>query len=334
LKRVLIIQTAFIGDVILATSLIETIAATFGHTWQIDVLVRKGNEPLLQGNPHVHQVLVWNKKNKKYSNLFNLLVQIRSTKYEAVYNLQRYAASGLLTWLSQAKLKGGFDKNPFSFSFTRKVTHKIGDGSHEIDRNFQLIAPDVLGFHEKSLKPKLYPSESDFDRVNELIKERSTYLVFAPASVWFTKQLPFEKWVELGRKMKVENRPVFFIGAPSDVDFIDDIISTIGNDSGLFVNVAGKLSLLESAVLIKKAKRTFVNDSAPLHLASAMDAPVTAFFCSTIPAFGFGPLSADHQLIEVTEKLSCRPCGVHGFKTCPQGHFKCGIDIQLNNLIY
>jgi len=94
------------------------------------------------------------------------------------------------------------------------------------------------------------------------------------------------------------------------------------------VNLAGELSFLESAALMKGATMNFVNDSAPMHLASAMNAHVTAVYCSTIPAFGFGPLSTKSFIIQTSEKLSCRPCGSHGYKTCPQGHFKCATTIS------
>lgn len=71
----------------------------------------------------------------------------------------------------------------------------------------------------------------------------------------------------------------------------------------------------------------YVNDSAPLHIASAMNAPVTAIFCSTVPAFGFGPLRENGRVVETLEKLDCRPCGLHGHQACPKGHFKCALGI-------
>jgi heptosyltransferase-2 len=77
----------------------------------------------------------------------------------------------------------------------------------------------------------------------------------------------------------------------------------------------------------------YVNDSAPLHFASAMNAPVTAVYCSTIPEFGFGPVSDVQNIVEVEEKLSCRPCGLHGYSSCPLGHFKCAMDIQEGQLL-
>jgi heptosyltransferase-2 len=130
--------------------------------------------------------------------------------------------------------------------------------------------------------------------------------------------------------MKAGKGQLFLIGAPSDKAFLDEIISAAEVHGCL--NLAGKLSLLESAYLIKNARQTYVNDSAPMHLASAMNAPVTAFFCSTIPAFGFAPLSEKSVVVETQADLNCRPCGLHGFKECPKGHFDCGTGIQLDGL--
>jgi len=81
------------------------------------------------------------------------------------------------------------------------------------------------------------------------------------------------------------------------------------------------------------ALMNYMNDSAPMHLASAMNAPTTAIFCSTIPAFGFGPLADDRTVIESDQKLTCRPCGIHGSKDCPEKHFDCAEKIPVKSLI-
>ena len=73
----------------------------------------------------------------------------------------------------------------------------------------------------------------------------------------------------------------------------------------------------------------YVNDSAPLHIASAMNAPVTAVFCSTVPSFGFGPLRENGRVVETPEDLDCRPCGLHGHRECPKGHFRCALGIEV-----
>jgi heptosyltransferase-2 len=120
---------------------------------------------------------------------------------------------------------------------------------------------------------------------------------------------------------------VYLLGASADIEACESI-RLKANRREVEV-LAGKLSLLEAAALMKYARMNYTNDSAPLHLASAMDAPVTAVFCSTVPAFGFGPLSPRSFVVETPEKLSCRPCGIHGFRKCPKKHFNCSrIDPQ------
>jgi heptosyltransferase-2 len=137
-----------------------------------------------------------------------------------------------------------------------------------------------------------------------------------------------KKWVELIQQKSKEGK-VYLLGGKEDVALCDEIIQTAGISDAF--NLAGKLNLLESAALMSKAKRNYVNDSGPLHLASAMNAPVTAFFCSTISGFGFGPLSDDSIVTETSLKLDCRPCGLHGHKACPEGHFDCGKSIDVTN---
>jgi heptosyltransferase-2 len=85
---------------------------------------------------------------------------------------------------------------------------------------------------------------------------------------------------------------------------------------------------------MKKALMNYVNDSAPMHLASAVNAPVTAVYCSTVPAFGFGPLSDNSTIIEAFPEPECRPCGLHGLRQCPLGHFNCAETIKTEQLLH
>jgi len=151
--KFLIIQTAFIGDVILATPLIEKLHHFYPDS-QIDFLLRKGNENLLRNHPYVDNIIVWNKKQNKIKNLLKVIKRIRQKKYDYAMNLQRFASSGIITAFSGAKLKAGFNKNPFSFAFSRSFKHEIGNGKHEVERNLQLIEEITdASFY----KPKLYP---------------------------------------------------------------------------------------------------------------------------------------------------------------------------------
>jgi ADP-heptose:LPS heptosyltransferase len=313
-KKILIIQTAFLGDVILATPLIESLSAHFPCA-QIDFLLKKGNEALLEEHPKLRRVLIFDKSNKRKS-LLDLIKEIRKEQYDLVLNLHRFASSGLITVLSGAKETRGFSKNPFSFFYSKRFKHSITNGQHEVDRNISLIT-DITDIQQR--RPQLYPCASDIDFVSQWKNE--PYYCLAPASVWFTKQAPPAIWQYAIEKFDEEGVQFYLLGGPDDHELCESI-KLISQRNNVH-NLAGKLSLMQSAALMKDAKRNFVNDSGPLHIASAGNAPVSAFFCSTTPEFGFGPLSDDSSVIEV-KNLACRPCGLHGHKACPKGHFQCG----------
>ena len=326
-KSFLIIQTAFTGDVILATALAEKLRESNPEN-SIDILVRKGNESLFTEHPFIKQILIWDKKNNKYRNLFALLSKIRANKYDVIINLQRFAATGLLSVFSGAKETRGFDKNPLSFLFTKRIKHSVEKGKHEVERNNLLIA-DITG-NSKSL-PRLYPTEKDFKTIESY--KHNNFITISPASVWATKTLPYYKWIELinlSQKMN-PNLQFFLLGSPDEFHIAENIRKSAGEKN--ITNLCGVLSLLQSAALMKSATMNYVNDSAPMHLASAMNAAVTAVYCSTIPGFGFGPLSEISRIIETKLSLPFRPCGLHGFKECPLVHFKCAHSIETNEII-
>jgi heptosyltransferase-2 len=340
LKQFLIIQTAFLGDAVLATALLEKL-----HTWYpdaaIDLVVRKGNDGLFTGHPFLRKLFVWDKRTNKNANLLKLIGGLRKTRYDHIINAQRFFSTGLMTVLAKGNEKIGFDKNPLSSFFDRRVQHEIPDPAklrpydpvitatpivHEVDRLNALIAH--LTDRSRPF-PRLYPSQSDREVVDHLIishPERSRtadrLICIAPASVWHTKQWPEEKWIELIKALPADRR-ILLIGSPGDMPLCDRIAKVAKRGEVL----AGKLSLLATAELMKRAKMNYVNDSAPLHIASAMEAPVTAIFCSTVPAFGFGPLHSNGKIVERLEPLYCRPCGLHGYRACPEGHFKCAREI-------
>ncbi|MBK7944368.1 MAG: glycosyltransferase family 9 protein [Flavobacteriales bacterium] len=323
-KRFLVIQTAFLGDAVLATALLEKLH-NFYPDAAIDIVVRKGNDGLFAGHPFLNKLHIWDKGSGKTRDLFRLIGELRRTEYDHIINCQRFFSTGLMTVLARGKEKIGYDKNPLSFLFSRKVKHVIGDPStplgvapHEVDRLNALIEHLTDGTRPL---PGLYPTPEANDAAKPFIF--GNYVCIAPASVWFTKQWPELKWIELIKALPADQR-VLLIGAPGDVALCERIAKASGRGEVL----AGKLSLLGTAALMKGASMNYVNDSAPLHIASAMNAPVTAVFCSTVPAFGFGPLRENGRVLETSEQLDCRPCGLHGHRACPKGHFKCAMGID------
>jgi len=323
-QKILVIQTAFIGDVVLATALLESIHQENPEA-AISILVRKGNEALFDAHPFIDHVLVWDKKQNKYGNWLQLLFTIRKIQFDAVINVQRYAATGLWTVLSDAKIKIGFDKNPFAFLFTNKIPHQsVGNGLHETERNHALLTP--LGKFPNA-KPALYPSALDLKAVEGY--QSAPYLCMAPASVWYTKQFPMHQWIQLLNSIPFEGS-IYLLGGPADTSLNDQIVQAVQKKN--IINMAGRLSFLASAALQKGAVLNYVNDSAPMHFASAVNAPVAAIYCSTVPDFGYGPLSDRSFIIETEQALPCRPCGLHGKKQCPLKHFNCAETIRLEQI--
>lgn len=317
MKKFLVIQTAFIGDAILATGVLEHLHNRLPDA-RVDVMVRAGNESLFKDHPFVKQVFVWNKKESKYRGLFQLLKSIRKQQYDGVINLQRHAASAFLTMFSGAAKTAGFDENLLSSFFSFRTTHRIGNKGevnylHEVDRCIQLTSPWV---EVADARPRLYPSVRDFSAIEQYATR--PFITISPSSVWFTKQTPGEVWRKLMQSSS--ERQVYLLGGQQDSALCESLAAGLSHVQVL----AGHLSLLQSAALMSKAEMNYTNDSAPLHLCSAMNAPVTAVFCSTIPEFGFGPLSDRSRVVQTRSNLACKPCGIHGRSACPKGHFDCG----------
>lgn len=323
MNKILVIQTASIGDVILATPVIEKLHRFYPEA-KIDFLVKRGSEGLFTGHPFLHEIIIWDKK-RKLRTLPSLINKIRKNKYDLAINIQRFASTGLLTILSGANSTIGFDKNPFSNFFTKRIRHEIREGIHEVKRNLSLIR-DLTD--DSVEKPRIYPTSGDVQKT--AVYKSGKYITISPASIWFTKQYPPDKWTAFIQKIPPEPS-IYFLGSNADAALCDEIIHKSGHSKSF--NLAGKLTLTESASLMKDAVMNYTNDSAPMHLASAVNAPVTVIYCSTIPGFGFGPLSKISNIVETVEPLYCRPCGLHGFRKCPEKHFRCATNINDEQLI-
>lgn len=313
-KSFLIIQPSFIGDVILTTPVIHELHRIYPDA-SIDILVRKGNESLVADFPGVRHVFLIDRTKGKLQTLFNLMTEIRKFRYDEVINFHRFGSSGIITLCSRSNRKIGFDKNPFSWIYTLTIEHVLDGQKHEVERNLQLIAHHGAA---NFCRPELNITSEHLERIKKYTAK--PFVCLFPASVWFTKQWPESGWIALAKELSLRYK-VYIMGGPDDQLLGHRICEKAGLSEDQ--NLCGKLSLMESAALLSQAVRCFVNDSAPLHMASATNTPTTVFFCSTVPSFGFGPLATEAEILEHRQPLPCRPCGIHGKKSCPQKHFRC-----------
>ena len=318
-SKVLIIQTAFLGDAVLITSLLEKIRIESPQT-EIHLLVRKGNESIFQAYTHPCLERVWSyDKSNKRASWLDLRTNLKLESFDKVFVVQRFFGMGLLSLMIGAKQVFGFIKNPLSWFFTKAYPHPFGNGIHEVERNTALLS-NWLG--EKVFKPFLNPVKVPIPAKN--------YICISPGSVWETKRLPIQKWIDFIHLLP-RDQAVVLMGSPNEKHLSDEIEhACLGWP---IFNETGKHALLASTSIFAQSKGNFVNDSGPMHLSSAVNVPTVALFCSTIPDFGFGPLADQSQVIEVSEKLDCRPCGDHGKKNCPLGHYACGNHISTQKML-
>jgi heptosyltransferase-2 len=315
----LVIQTSFLGDVILTTPLIAELA-TRGP---VDVLVTPLGATALHNNPSIRTIMRYDKRSTYGSalGLWHTIKELRGRRpYDAAYLAQGSFRSGLLAMLTGARERIGFASSTGRVLYTRQMPYR--PDRHHAERLWSLAMADGADSPTRDqIRPRLYPSDDDRSRVDSLLRRNGNgwapFIALAPGSAWGTKRWPY--YVDLAKRLAEDFR-IAIIGSSADAEMAAQISEEVPANS--VINAAGTLPLLASAELIGRAQAIVTNDSAPQHLASAMGTPTLAIFGPTVPEFGFGPL-AERRAVAGHEGLSCRPCHRHGPQRCPLGHWRC-----------
>lgn len=330
--KILIIQTAFLGDVILSLPAVQTLKNVYAQS-EIDYLCIPAVQNVLLNNPNIRNIIIYDKHNSGIKEFHEIVHKIRNEKYDIILCPHRSLRSALITYFSGAKTRIGFDRNSLSFLLTNKVKYEKND--HEIKRDLSLVKaiPGInLRDDQIELKPKFYADEEDFKTIEDLtnITNLKNFMTLSPCSKWFTKQLTEKKTIEIINALLTKGFTPVLIGGKEDVIYCFEVEKAVNNAK--LLNLCGELTPLQSYILISKAKAHISVDSAAAHLASATDTPVIEIYGSTIPAFGFYPLTSKHVIIE-NENLDCRPCTDHGRNECPLKHFKCIEDLSAEDIV-
>ena len=306
----LVIQTAFLGDVVLTTPLLSALAAQHGP---VDVVTTPLAASLLETHPAVRRVFPYDKRgaDRGWGGLRGLGKRLRSEGYDRAYLPHRSLRSAALALLAGVQTRVGF-KGAWSFLYT-EARPKPRTG-HETDRLLALAngAPGVY-------PPQLHPTAEDERLVAGLVE--GDFVALAPGSIWGSKRWPY--FAALAGAL-AQRLPVVVVGSRDDAALGEEIRRAVegGRGRSRAVNACGTLTLRQSTALIGKARLLVTNDSAPLHLATAMGTPVVALFGPTVTEFGFGPLRAGDAALGI-DGLECRPCSSHGPPACPLGHHRC-----------
>jgi heptosyltransferase-2 len=315
----LVIQTSFLGDVILTTPLIAELA----RRGPVDVLVTPEGAAVLANNPNIRNVIRYDKRGTYGATLtlWQTIQDLRSRRpYDAAYLAQGSFRSGLLAMMTGAKERIGFASSTGRVLYTTQLPYR--PDRHHAERLWSLSMSECADPPTRDqIRPRLYPSDEERRDIDLLLRRGGgsdePFVALAPGSAWGTKRWPY--YVELARKLGDDFR-VAIIGSKADTRIADEITAALPERS--VINAVGALSLLASAELIGRAQAIVTNDSAPQHLASAMGTPTLTIFGPTVPEFGFGPLAERHAVAGL-DGLSCRPCDRHGPQRCPLGHWRC-----------
>lgn len=329
-SRIVIFQTAFLGDVILTLPMIQRLHEQYPQSAIDVVTIPKGSE-FLKNHPAIADIIPFDKRNsqKGLKGILALAIVLNRRRYDLAVAPHRSFRTALILALSGIKRRIGFSTASGKFLYTDIVPY---DGQrHEIERNLSLLTPlNIQAGGKEKVLPSLYPSHSDREYVDKFLFDREIMqnekiVAIAPGSIWMTKRWPAERYAELSSLLANDGYEVVVIGGPEDEDLGRKIIEK-GRHKKIH-DVTGELSLLQSAELIRRAKVLITNDSAPLHIGSAMHTPVAAIFGATVPEFGFGPYGDNAVVIE-TKGLECRPCAIHGGNRCPISTFVCMNNIE------
>ncbi len=337
MKGLAVIQTAFPGDVILTGGLIRSVRARWPDL-PLALIVRPDTEALARMSGSGLEVIVFDKRGGHAGRrgLRRLADELAAGPWDAALVVHRSLRSALLARRAGFELRVGFELGGGALLHTVRVPYRRG--VHELERNHDLLralhvrlalrGPDRAGAVPALLPPRFTVPAEGWTELTGLLPDlvgaapRTGPVLLAPGSVWPTKRWPAAAWVELARRLERAGEKVVWIGGPGEAALGAELAS----ESGVGRNAAGCLSWTGTAALLTAARIMVANDSAPVHLAGALDCPVVALFGPTVPGFGFAPFAPPSVALGL--RLGCRPCRLHGSPRCPEGHFRCLHDLR------
>jgi len=318
-RRVCLLQTAFLGDSVLTLPLLEKIKKVLPDS-EITVLTRPETAQLFASSGLTAEVLTDNKRTAGsfFGEFFRLLAELKERRFDIVLVPHRSFRSALLARLAGIPTRIGFDSSAGSFLFTHRVPFSWL--IHDLERNLTLTLPLEDGSLTGSPSASFPALREKTGALEALGVDGSVFIGANPGSVWPTKRWPRDYWANLITELaKTYGTKVMLVGGKNEVEWNAGIEKA--SAPGSVLNLTGKTGMEDLMALIKSLKLFITNDSGPMHIAVAFGVPVAAIFGPTTRELGFFPYGRNNIVLE--EELGCRPCALHGSKSCPRGHFLC-----------
>ena len=328
-KNVLVLQTSFLGDSLLTLPLLRRLKDSLPGA-RVSVLTLPKNGDVFRNNAWVDEVILDDKRGEHGGLLgpWKIAAALRRKGFDLAVIPHRSFRSALVAWLAGIPRRVGFAASAGRFLLTDTVP--FAWLAHDLERNLALARP-LGGDPRTFIGEARYvvpspPSSALAARLAESgIAPDARLAGVHPGAAWATKRWLPERFAELCRRLKSEGLTPVLIGGPGDAALGAEIARASGA-----ANLVGRTDLEELKSLMGRLSLFVTNDSGPMHLAAAAGVPVVAIFGATTRELGFFPYGAGHRVVEA--ELSCRPCGLHGAKACPEGHFLCMRLLSVNRV--
>ncbi len=326
--RIAVWNTAFLGDSVLTLPLLRVLKARYPDA-ELDFYVRGGLASLYEAQPELAHVYACDKRGsqKGAAAVFRQAREIRARRYDLWVDAHLSLRSSVMAMASGAPRRIGYREAALSaLAFTSRVGRRFYD-FQEVERLLLLAkaadVPDSLVSDPGLAWPQMRLPRDAEEKAGSLLSvlPEGPLVGVHPGSVWPTKRWLPEGFAHVVRRALDEGCRVVLFSGPGEEGMAREVACLSGAGGECFLDLAGKTSLTVLAALLARLDCYVCNDSGAMHIAWAQHTPVTAIFGPTVRKLGFWPRGAESSVMEAD--LPCRPCGLHGHRECPQGHFGC-----------
>ena len=326
--RVLLVQTAFFGDIILSTPVITGLRQLFPHD-ELYVLTTKAAVPILSRDPRISGVIGFDKRglHAGVKGFRAMVAELRSYRFDQVYSLHRSFRTALLLYFAGIPIRVGFRSARLSFLYQKRRVRPQAE--HDVLRNLALLEGDLAPEMVDNRLQLFAPEASEVSpAIRDLYASEGLRVVVFPGSEWQTKMWHWSGYRRVVEHFSQIGARVFIMGGKEE----RAVAEKVAGGNAAVVNLAGATTLDEALYMVKNAGLVVCNDSMALHMAAGFDTPVVSIFCATSPRFGFGPWGKRSKVIE-REGLLCKPCRRHGSRECPLGTESCMREVRAETVI-
>ncbi|MCX6232519.1 MAG: glycosyltransferase family 9 protein [Bacteroidetes bacterium] len=321
--KILIIRFSSIGDIVLTTPVIRCINKQLPDA-EIHYLTKQKFSDLLSNNPYIHKVHCLNES------ITETIKELRKENFDFIVDLHHNLRT-LIVKLALLKPSAGFNK--LNLQKWLLVNFKINmlPDIHIVDRYFKAVKKlnvinDKLGldyFYPNSEKVNLNTLPDHFQQ---------GYLCLVVGGKHFTKQIPDLILTQLCSKTEI---PIILLGGAEDRERAENIITAAGNPA--VFNTCGIYNIHQTASVIEQSLKIITPDTGLMHIAAAFKKEIISLWGNTVTAFGMYPYlpESDKEKSHIYEinGLKCRPCSKIGYNSCPEKHFNCMMQIDINQLL-